>query len=88
MARPLKYLKGEKLTDPIEVVREVLAGRYVIEGDKRQHPSWIGSQQLHQIRCNARRGIYHRAIPNPEHPDHQEARPLLPHYPDNKEAQP
>lgn len=72
MPRPLKYLEGEKITDPLDAVREVLAGRYLIEGGKRQHPGWIGSQPLNHIKTSVKRGHMRFAIPNPEHPDNKE----------------
>lgn len=72
MPRPLKYLEGDRITDPLDAIKEILAGRYIIDGGKRQHPSWMGAQQLHQIKIATDRGHLRFAIPNPEHPDNKE----------------
>lgn len=72
MPRPLKYLEGKVITDPLDAVREILAGRYLIDGGKRQHPSWMGAQQLHQIVTGVKRGHLRFAIPNPKHPENKE----------------
>jgi hypothetical protein len=72
MSRKLKYLEGEVITDPHQVIDELIAGRYIIENGKRQHHAWITSQPLHSILSATRRGAYRFAIPNPEHPDNKE----------------
>lgn len=72
MARPLKYLPGEVITDPIDAVREILAGRYIIEFDKRQHPAWAAGYSLNLIRAAVKARRLRFAIPNPEHPDNKE----------------
>lgn len=74
MPRPLKYLEGDMITDPLDAVREILAGRYIIERGKRQHPGWMGSQPLNLIAGAVRSGSLRFAIPNPEHPDHKESK--------------
>lgn len=72
MARPLKYLEGDVITNPLDAVKEILAGRYIIDGGKRQHPGWMGSQSVHLITSAVKRGHLRFAIPNPEHPDNKE----------------
>lgn len=73
MARPLKYLEGDVITDTLDAVREILAGRYIIDNGKRQHPGWMGSMPLNLIKGATMRGHLRFAIPNPEHPDHKES---------------
>lgn len=74
MSRPLKYLEGEKIAAPLDAVAEILANRYVIACGKRQHPSWMASMPLQNIKAATMRGHLRFAIPNPEHPENQESK--------------
>lgn len=73
--RPLKYFDGDRITDPLDAVREILAGRYIIAYGKRMHPSWMAAQQLHQINLAVQRGHVRFAVPNPDHPDFKKETP-------------
>lgn len=73
MSRPRKFLAGDIITDPVDVMRGVMAGQYIIERGKPQHPGWIGSQPMRHIINATEGGAYRTAIPNPEHPDNREA---------------
>lgn len=71
MVRPLKYLEGDVITDPLDAVKEILAGRYIIDGGKRQHPGWMVSQSVRLITQAVMRGHLRFAIPNPKHPENK-----------------
>jgi len=71
MTRQPKYIEGDVITDPHDVIRELIACRYIIENGKRQHPSWIKSQPLMGILFATKRGAYKFALPNPEHPENK-----------------
>lgn len=66
MSRTRKYLKGPKLTVP-ELFSELVAGHYVFERHKPQHPSWLGSQPSNYLAAQARSGVFSKAILNPDY---------------------
>lgn len=49
------YRKG-RLLSPEEAVREALSGRYVMIGEKPQHPSWVRGMTVSAIYNQWRRG--------------------------------
>ena len=57
-----KYEKGEKITDPFEVIRTIWLGQPVYWAHKVQTPGWMNNQQLNTIRSATGRGLFYRAI--------------------------
>jgi hypothetical protein len=64
--RQRKYVKGAPLTID-EAVQHILAGRYVFERNKPQHPGWAMSWSLGLLRGFCAGGNIFEAIPNPEY---------------------
>ena len=69
MSRPRKYIKGPAISEPLTVIHEVLAGRYVFMFDRPKHPSFLISMQVQTINFMTRKGSFSLALPNPDHPD-------------------
>lgn len=65
MSKPRKYLVGERVTDPIEAVRLILAGEYLFIHERAVHPSFLRSVRLDTIANMAGRSLF-RAVINPE----------------------
>lgn len=59
-----KFKKGEAISDVLELVRLLVDGRYVYEWDKPQHPSWMMSRQLSDLKLSMQRGAFSRAESN------------------------
>lgn len=58
-----KYEKGVAVPDISELVRLIAHDCYVIEGDRRMHPSWMASRQLFDLMRSVKAGRIFYALP-------------------------
>lgn len=64
--RTRKYIRGDRLLVE-DAVRHILAGRYIFERTKPQHPGWAMSWPLGLLRSFCAGGHIYEAIINPEY---------------------
>lgn len=64
--RARKYIPGEVLTVE-EAVRRILAGCYIFERNKPQHPGWTMGWPLACLRSYCANGIIREALINPDY---------------------
>jgi hypothetical protein len=67
----LKYLEGTPIKTIAEFAEAMERREYIINATTKQriNPSWAMSWQFRMCADGIRKGVFLRAIPNPEHPD-------------------
>lgn len=66
MARKKIFRRGRRIKNLAEVVRRLEKGEWIYWNHKPQHPGWLWSMRIWNLRQAAFSGILYRAIRNEE----------------------
>lgn len=61
-----RYVKGARITDPVEALRLILDGRVIFWNHKPQNHGWLQNMRLSALVGAVRKGILYYAIDSRE----------------------